>query len=110
MGTIIHNAIIVSSRESDRISAAADEARSLRLQVLGPSESAMNGYQSMLVCPDGGKEGQEASNLIDTNRAMFRSWLASHAGDKLDWVEVRYGPDTEGAYVLHDSMERPDHL
>lgn len=107
MGTIVHNAIVVTSNEGTRISAAADMARSLGLQVLGPSEAAGNSYQSILVCPDGSKEGIEVSNRADMKRDSFRSWLASD-GSELDWVEVRFGPDTEGAYVLHDPMERFD--
>ncbi|GGC25420.1 hypothetical protein [Pseudoduganella buxea] len=107
MGTIVHNAIVVTSNEGTRISAAAAMARSLGLQVLGPSEAAGHSYQSILVCPDGSKERHERSDLADTKRDTFRSWLASD-GDELDWVEVRFGPDTEGAYVLHDAKGRFD--
>lgn len=105
MGTIIHNAIVVTGTN---ISLAADMARSLGLQVLGPSESVINGYQSILVCPDGSKEGWEDSDKADALRAQFRTWLNSRKNEGMEWVEVRFGPDTEGAYVLDDSMARPD--
>lgn len=108
MGTIIHNAIVVTGLKGSGISSAADMARSLGLQVLGPSEAVANSFQSILVCPDGSKEGWEASDNADVKRAQFRSWLESEAGRKLDWIEVRFGPDTDEAYVLHDSMARPD--
>lgn len=107
MGTIIHNAIVVTSSDSEEISAAAQMARSLGLQVLGPSEAAGNSHQSIPVCPDGGKEGQEGSDIADARRDQFRSWLRSPAGKPADWVEVRFGPDTDGAYVLHDATLQP---
>ncbi len=107
MGTIVHNAVVISGTEADGISRVAEVARTYGLEVVGPSESLANGYRTVLICPDGSKIGRERSDAADTMRDRLRSWLASD-GRKLHWVDVCFGPDTEGAYIVGDSMAPPE--
>lgn len=97
MGYIRHNAIVVTSWSAAAIDAAASRAREIGLTVLGPSESVVNGYRTLLVCPDGSKEGWEDSNLGDKRRDAFSSWLYSHRhsdeSSPFEWVEIHYGSD-----------------
>jgi hypothetical protein len=104
MGYMAHNAIVVTSWNEDLIQEAAREATSLGLQILGPSEEVVNGYRSILICPDGSKEGWDDSNDGDSRRESFRAWLNSKryedGSTPLDWVEIRYGPDDNEAEIV----------
>ena len=55
MGTIIHHAIVVTGGKEMLIEAAMT-AQNMGFTVLGPGPSLINGYCSMLICPDGSKE------------------------------------------------------
>lgn len=99
MGYIAHNAIIVTSYDDKTIEQAAQEAVELRMQIVGPSAATLNGYRSLMVCPDGSKEGWESSELGDAQRERFREWLRGRA--YVEWVEVEYGVDPHGAHVVH---------
>ena len=99
MGHTVHNAIIVTSYDDKTIEQAAQEAVELRMQIIGPSEATLNGYRSLMVCPDGSKEGWEPSELGDAQRERFREWLSGRA--YVEWVEVEYGIDPHGARVVH---------
>ena len=103
MGYIRHNAIVVTSWNDALINAAACRALNIGLTVLGPSEQATNGFRTMLVCPDGSKEGWEESDHGDRMRAAFRAWMNKQRyGDgstSLHWVEIAYGSDDAEATV-----------
>ena len=104
MGYIRHNAIIVTSWADGAIEAAADFADDLGLQVIGPSEKSMNRYRSLLVCPDGSKEGWEESRRRDSLRLAFRHWLNAQryedGSSPFEWVEVAYGSDDANAEIV----------
>jgi hypothetical protein len=51
----------------------------------------MNGYRSILICPDGSKEGWADSEQGDARRAALRTRLV--AEESLEWCEVSYGHD-----------------
>lgn len=95
MGYMRHNAIVITSWNKESIKAAANKAREIGMQVIGPSKEATNGYRSMMVCPDGSKEGWEESDQGDQRRAAFREWLGKQTyedgSSNLDWVEIAYG-------------------
>jgi len=104
MGYIRHNAIVLTGWNEESISAAAEKARGLGLQVLGPSDAVINEYRSILVCPDGSKEGWAESDIACGQRLEFKLWLCTtmcyEAGSsKLEWVEVSYGSDDETAEI-----------
>jgi hypothetical protein len=105
MGYIRHNAIIVTSWNQDRLALAAFQARSIGLAVLGPSPPTNpNQYVSMLVCPDGSKEGWAESDSGDERRAEFRQWLDSQRHEDgstpYEWAEIAYGSDDRKAEVV----------
>lgn len=112
MGYIRHNAIVVTSWDGGHMDVAAEEAKKLGLQVLGPSEEATNGYRSLLVCPDGSKEGWEESNAGDANRAEFCKWMDEHRFEDgstcLEWVEISYGSDDREAAVERHAWTTPN--
>lgn len=100
MGYIRHDAIVVTAWQTKDIEAAAEVARSFGLEVLGPSKPAVNGYQSILICPDGSKEGWRHSDDFDGKRAGFIHWLRNpEDGIWLEWCAVAFGNDDGGAEV-----------
>lgn len=103
MGTMRHNAIVVTSWKAEAIDAAAAEARRIGLTVLGPSPAALNGYRTLLICPDGSNEGWEESNCGDELRKRFREWTRTlryeDGSSPLEWCEVTYGNDDYDAAV-----------
>lgn len=104
MGYIRHNAIIVTSWEDEAIVEAAAMARQIGLQVLGPSDEALNGYRSVLVCPDGSKEGWDESDRGDERREGFKNWLDDQryedGSTSLCWAEIAYGGDYQTAEIV----------
>lgn len=113
MGYIKHHAIIVTGWEQDRIGWIIHEASRLKMRVIGPSREVINGYISVLVCPDGSKEGWPDSDSGDNARAQFKAWLNAQryedGSSPLEWVEVAYGSDDGTATVEdHAWKEVPD--
>lgn len=103
MGYIRHDAIVVTSWNFKQLEAAATQAKILGLQVLGPSEQAINEYSSILICPDGSKEGWIESKLFNDLRQKFIEYLKSMRHDDgsscFDWVAVSYGSDDRDAAI-----------
>ena len=104
MGYMRHNAILVTTWSEKHIEAAAGQAKELGLQMLGPSAKVVNGYRSLLVCPDGSKEGWQDSDEGDARRLAFRQWLRSQTHEDgsspLEWVEFAYGNDDRKAGIV----------
>ena len=106
MGTISHNAIIVTDSDVEWLGFAIAKARELGCSVLGPSERVTNAYRTIVVCPDGSKEGWNASDAGNTARNVFVQWLVDErkSGNYSDWAEVCYG---ELGYGVVRSDEDP---
>lgn len=104
MGYMRHNAIVVTSWNASNINAAAQKAADLKLQVLGPSKIILNNYFSLMVCPDGSKEGWPDSDLGDERRAAFKEWLGEQKYEdgscNLEWAEIAYGSDDRTAEIV----------
>lgn len=94
MGYIRHDAIIVTSWNAEYLHAAAEKAKEIGLQIVGPSKPAMNGTTTFLVCPDGSKEGWEESDAGDAKRAAFLNYLNGQRyednSSSLSWVALSY--------------------
>lgn len=110
MGYIKHEAVIVTSWNTDAIELAACRARNLGLTVIGPSAELVNGYRTMTVCPDGGKEGWGESCEAAEMRREFCEWMDSiryaDGSTLLEWCQVSYGSDDRTAVVTdHAWME-----
>lgn len=103
MGRVKHNAIVVTSWDKDLIQACADKAGEIGLNVMGPSTRSLNGYRSILACPDGSKLGWPERDEADTQRDVFKIWLRSKRNQdnssSLEWVEVAYGADVRYASI-----------
>lgn len=117
MGVIHHNAIIVTSWNSDHVKAAHEKARMLfsfpeyELSQNLVSEivpGLMNLTTSFFVAPDGSKEGWLTSDEVDDARREFLDWLRSQTMEHglgngplyLDWAHVSFGE-------LQDELETP---
>lgn len=113
MGYILHNAIVITSWDDKAIEKAEEAALSFNLCILGPSakESAINGYRTLLVCPDGSKEGWADSDDGNHRRRKMREWLRDHRltdGSSLyEWCEVAYGSDDKDAKVIDSEWHKP---
>lgn len=109
MGYMRHHAIVVSSFNKESIEEAHDTAVGLGMSVTGVSGSAVNGYRSFLVAPDGSKEGWSESDRGDEQRATFVEWLKGRAYDDgstlLDWVHVQFGDQNLHTEIICDSDE-----
>jgi hypothetical protein len=122
MGYMSHNAIVVTSWQDKAIEAAHAEARRL-FSVVGDSilpsdadpacyvtnitETAVNGYRSFLVAPDGSKEGWSHSDWGEEQREKFIRYLVAgryeDGSGRCDWVEVQYGNDDHRTEIVRDS-------
>lgn len=100
MGYIAHNAIVVTCWSDETIEAAADYARGLGFEVAGPTADKCNGYRSILLAPDGSKEGWQTSEYGDKRRDAFVAWMKQQTDHYFEWVEVRYGNDDETATLV----------
>jgi hypothetical protein len=104
MGYMRHHAIIVTSWDNDRIVVAHVVATELGLSVTSLTDEVTNGYRSFLVGPDGSKEGWDASNAGDAQRALFVEWLNRHryedGSTPYDWALIQYGDDDQDNRLL----------
>ena len=104
MGYIRHNAIVVTSWDEGAITAAVAEAHLIGLTVIWQSQEGMNGYRSLLICPDGSKEGWNESDEGNKRRRAFRAWLNEQryadGSSSLEWFEAAYGHDDDGVEIV----------
>lgn len=111
MGYMRHDAIVVTSWKNEAIKAAAAKARECGLEVLGPSGVATNGIRTLLVCPDGSKEGWEESDSFDAKRAAFIAYLNGERYEDnsscLSWVALAYGSDDAAAEITAHTWQVP---
>ena len=99
MGDTRHHAIIVTSFDIKAITEAYINAVNIfePKMVTDIIKSPVNIFYSIIVVPDGGKEGWHNSNRFDRKRADFIAWVESQAdgegGNSLTYCEVQYGDD-----------------
>ena len=109
MGYVRHDAIVVTSWQREALEAAAEKARNLGLEVLGPSADVTNGIATFLVCPDGSKEGWDESDEFDEKRAQFLAYLNGERyadnSSCLSWVALAYGSDDREVVVTAHAWE-----
>lgn len=93
MGRIRHEAIVVTSPCVADVELAHDIAVRLGLKVTGYLTSNINQYYSLLIGPDGGKEGQHASDQGQFARDAWKAAVRERRQDFriLNWVHVVYG-------------------
>lgn len=92
MGYFRHHTIIVTGWDAQSVAIAQQEAKKLFFTTSEVTPTAINGFISFFIPPDGSKEGWDASDDCNQNRDKFIEWLHSHAYS-LRWVEVSFGED-----------------
>ena len=97
MGRVIHHAIVVTSWDESRLALVADKATQLGLVIAGPSAEVINGYRTLVVCPDGSKSGWLEDQHGNTARSELKAYIDTlgyeDGSSNLEWVEVMYGND-----------------
>lgn len=99
MGYISHNAILITSCDYEN---RIQEIRKVCVEILSHYDlpesmispivtSKMNDYASILIAPDGSKEGWDSSDKGDAFRDEIKQYLRKWQHG--DWVEVQYGND-----------------
>jgi hypothetical protein len=93
MGTIQHD-LVAFTFDSDKIPKVGKwieehvPAKYIHLFAISPPCS--NGYSTIVMFPDGSKEGWETSNDADDIREQFIAWAQDHLSH-LEGVHARYG-------------------
>lgn len=109
MGYNRHHAIVITTFDKTLIEQALEQAEILCDQCSPIMAAPLNGWNTILVPPDGSKEGWEESDLGDAGRAKLIEWLDSKRYDDgsspFSWVEVQYGDDDRETKVTAHSDE-----
>ena len=109
MGYMRHHAIVITTWDRESAENVAAYAKELGCTQSEMVESPVNGYFTLLIAPDGSKEGWNHSELGDTQRAELIQWLDaqrySDGSSPFDWVEVQYGDDDDATLVVSHSDE-----
>lgn len=111
MGYIRHHALVVTSWGNERLNSfLAHAAECELLRCSNAVHSAWNYYWTVLVSPDGSKEGWEESDVGDRERAGLVAWLDDQrypdGGSSFKWALVQYGDDEcETRIVDHSEAE-----
>jgi hypothetical protein len=85
----------------ERLEPARAKAIEMGLPCSEIVHSRSNGYVSFLIAPDGSKEGWEASNAGEKQRAEWIAW--SREGYRgIDWAHVAFGGDDPQFASLSD--------
>jgi hypothetical protein len=100
MGIENHNAILATTWDKEYVEIIRAWVEELKCERLLPSfhdprslfvfgPELINGYTTVVMLPDGSKEGWAESDYVDELRDRFIERLEEE--DKWDWIEVGYG-------------------
>jgi hypothetical protein len=110
MGYDRHHGMMVTGFREGQIVKAHAEAERIGLQVSPMVTSAVNGWVSFAVFPDGSKEGWTDSDAGETRRAEFIAWLVTNRHECwVDWVLFQYGDDERETIICDHSDKEPPH-
>ena len=101
MGYIRHNAIVATAWQDGAADALAAYAAEIGADAVAGPE-VVNGYRTVVIVPDGSKEGWSSSDEGDERRQKIRNWLGS-GKYYWEWAEVAYGDDPGNAEVVESS-------
>jgi len=108
MGTVFHDAIVVTSWQREAIASAISYALGLGLVCTEAVPYAMNTGWSFMIAPDGSKLGWEVREQHDIRRAVWIEWAEKQyaAGVYFDWAHVQFGSEREKrAEVVADNHD-----
>lgn len=95
MGTINHNAVIATTWNHEALSDMVEWLENKGIKNFAVSNVSVNLHQSIVIFPDGSKEGWEMSDEWDRIRMKFMDKLDSFAyedgSNPWNYVEVGYG-------------------
>lgn len=107
MGYMRHHAIVVTSWDEKLANKAHKKAVKLFPIVSEITKTAINGYRSFLVPPDGSKEGWEDSDRGDAARKKFNEYLESlryeDGSTSIAWIEVQFADDNNETLIVSHS-------
>lgn len=106
MGHISHDTVIVTGQDEEAIARANLRAISLGLRTSGVMCGGNNGCATFCTVPCGSKLGWQAKKDESAARDALVDYLRAH-GRGLEWCEVSYGSDNEGARVTRSAWEVP---
>ena len=108
MGYIRHNAIVATTWQEESADALVAYASEVGAEaVVGPEVT--NGYRTVMIAPDGSKEGWQESDDGNERRRLIREWLDA-GGDRgiyFEWIEVVYGDDDSAASIVDSAWGTP---
>lgn len=111
MGHIRHHAIIITTW-SDEIEKVKKYLDLLPVKCSEIVLSGINDYKTILIAPDGSKEGWGESDTGDAYRSMIKKYLTSFrysdGSSPIEWCEVAYGNDDQDAAVLDSEWKKND--
>ncbi len=93
MGTIQHHAVIATTPFRDKFKEVWKRTKEMEGHFV-KGKAQINGYRTIVLMPDGSKEGWIVSNAGDEARDAFIALLESYAldgGNYWDYVEVSWG-------------------
>lgn len=96
MGYYCHHTIVVIGWNADKVREAHAFAGLTGAQVSAIGTSAINGWTSFFVHPDGSKEGWADSDAGDERREHIKAWLRQTT---LMWSETAH-PESGAPYVV----------
>lgn len=106
VGYIRHHAICVTSWCKEHLDSAHTKAVELGMCVTPVTPSKINGYLSFMICPDGSKEGWDASDTGDQQREDWKKWALDNRDIiYISWVEVQYGDENGSTLIVSHSDE-----
>lgn len=110
MGYMRHHAIVATTWSKDSMADLVAFLLEEKIEHLGPHAARVNDYHTILVPPDGSKEGWEASDDGDEERRMviakIKSFSYDDGSNPFAWALVRYGDDGGHDLIEEGSGER----
>lgn len=117
MGTINHNCIIATTWNTDIIEEIKEWVQTIKPMDIDDTTdfktlftfipTLTNGNHTVIMAPDGSKEGWEISHVGDTLRQSFINKIESYnypdGSNPFDWVEIEFGEF--GQKVLRGNCE-----
>ena len=95
MGVMNHDCVIATTSDSDAVAALINAAEQMGIKPLVITPVNQFGYRTVMLPPDGSKEGWEDSNNGDRMReafiALIGSFNYSDGSNPFSWVEVSFG-------------------
>lgn len=95
MGTIHHHAVVATTWSKEVFNGIQDWVDAGGENFFVSDDARTNGYRTLVLTPDGSKEGWDASNIGNILRDAFVARLEEDnyedGSSPWDWVEVEFG-------------------